>query len=91
MELIEMQEDMALRSFSQCHSTVEFWRQVPESKYPELKKISSRLISVFSTTYCCESLFSVMKFIKSKQRVTLTNKHLEEVIRTALTTYRPIF
>ena len=91
MELIEMQEDMALKNFSQCYSTTEFWRQVPESKYPELKKNSSRLISVFSTTYCCESLFSVMKFIKSKQRATLTNEHLGELIRTALTTYRPNF
>jgi len=25
------------RNFSQCHSTLNFWRQVPESKYPEFK------------------------------------------------------
>ena len=91
MELIEMQEDMAVKNLSQCCSTIEFWRQVPETKYPELKKTSTRLISVFSTTYCCESLFSVMKLIKSKPRSTLTNEHLAELIRTALTTHRPNF
>ena len=49
MELTELlQEDLALNNFNQCHSTVEFWQQVTERKYPELKKISSaRLLSVF--------------------------------------------
>ena len=32
-----------------------------------------------------------MKFVKLKHRATLTNEHLEELIRTALTTYRPNF
>ena len=32
-----------------------------------------------------------MNFVKLKLCVTLTNKHLEELIRTALTTYRPNF
>jgi len=70
---------------------VEFWRKVTERKYPELEKTSARLLSVFSTTYCCESLFSVMKFVKSKYRASLTNEHLSELIRTALTSYRPDF
>ena len=62
-----------------------------ERKYPELKKTSARLLSVFSTTYCFESLFSSMKFVKSKYRPSLTNEHLSEFIRTDLTSYRPDF
>ena len=65
MELTELQEDLALKNFNKCHSTVEFWQQVTERKYPELKNTSALLLSVFSTTYCCESLFFVMKFVKS--------------------------
>ena len=38
MKLTEMQEDTALKYFCQSHSTVEFWRQAPKSKHPELKK-----------------------------------------------------
>jgi len=34
-------------------------------------------------------VFSVMKFAKSNHRATLKNEHLEELIRTALTTYCP--
>ena len=49
-------------------------------------------LTVFSTTYCCESLFSVLNFVKSKHgHATLANEHLEELIRTALTIYRPNF
>ena len=86
MELIELQ-DLALKYFNKCRSTVELSQKVTERHYPELKKTSARLLSVFSTTYCCESLFSVMKFVKSKY---LANENLS-VIRTALTSYRPDF
>ena len=41
------------------------------------------------TTYCCESLFTVMNFAKSKHRATLTNERLKELIRGASATYRP--
>ena len=85
MELTELQ-DPALKFFCKCHSTLELWQQVTE-----LKKTSARLLSVFSTTYCCESLFSVIKFAKSKYCASLTNEHLSELIRTALTSYRPDF
>lgn len=91
MELMELQEDLGLKMIHKSQSTIEFWKQVPEIKYPELKKTSVRLISIFSTTYCCESLYSVMKFVKSKHRAILTNQHLTELIRTALTTYQPDF
>ena len=88
MKLTELHEYLTLKNFNKCHSTVAFWQQVKERKYPELKKTSARLLSVFSTTYWCESLFSMMKFVKSKYRASLTNEHLSELIRTALTSYR---
>jgi len=37
-KLTKIPENLALTNFSQCHSPVEFWRQVPESKYLELKR-----------------------------------------------------
>jgi len=78
-KLTEMHEDVALKNFSQCHSTFEFWRQVTESKHSELKApvydsflYLAQLISV----YCRSFLFSVMKLIKSEHRVTLAKQHL---------------
>ena len=49
------------------------------------------MISVLSTTYCCESFYSVMKFVKSKHRVALTNQDLKELFRTATASYQPNF
>ena len=91
MELTKLHGDLALKNFNKCHSTVEFWQQVTERKYPKLKKTSARLLSVFGTTYCCESLFSVMKLVKSKYRASLTNEYMIELIRTAWKSYRPNF
>ena len=82
MEPTELQEDLALKNFNKCHSTVEFWQKVTKRKYPELKKTSARLLSVFGTTYCGESLFSVIKFVKSKYRASLRNEHLSELINS---------
>jgi len=45
-KLAEMQKNLALKSFRQCHSTVNFWQQVPESKYPEDKR------SVYNSFLC---------------------------------------
>ncbi|XP_076321861.1 SCAN domain-containing protein 3-like [Tachypleus tridentatus] len=91
MELIELLEDPDLKMNHKFHSTIEFWEQITEINFNELKKTSVRLISIFSTTYCCESLYSVMKFVKPKHNAVLTNQHLTELIRTALTTYQPEF
>jgi len=82
-----MQEDLVLKKFSHCDSTV--------SSDDRFQKVNTqnliRLISVFSTTYCCEFLFSVMKFVKTNHHATLTNEHLGDLIHTFLTTYSPDF
>ena len=53
MKLMELQEDLGLKTINEFQSTIEFWEQIPEVKDPELKKASVRLISFFSTRYCC--------------------------------------
>lgn len=73
MELIELQEDLGLKLIHKSQSANMFWKHIPKIKYSELKKIRARLISISSTTCCQESLYSVMKFVKSKLRENLTN------------------
>lgn len=89
MELLELQEDQGLAMIHKSQSVMDFWKLVPEVKYPQLKKASCRLISIFGTTYCCESLYSTMKFIKSKHRAVTSNQHLTELLRTTTTSYQP--
>ncbi|CAI9736516.1 Hypothetical predicted protein [Octopus vulgaris] len=38
MELMELQEDLGLKMIHKSQSTIEFWKQVPEIKYPKLRK-----------------------------------------------------
>jgi len=80
-----MQENLGQKNFSQCHSARNVWPQVPESEYPEIK------MPVYYSFLCIAqhiavNFFSVMKFVKSNHRATLTNEDLGELIRTA---YRP--
>jgi hAT family dimerisation domain. len=62
-----------------------------KSKYPELKKAACRIISILGTTYLCESLYSTLKFVKSKHRSVLTNQHQKKLLRNAATNYSPNF
>jgi len=92
LELLELQEDEGLKGLKRSGvSTIEFWKNVPEEKYPQTKMCTMKLISIFGTTYVCESLYSTLKFIKSKYRSELTDEHLSELLRTALTNYQPDF
>ena len=86
-ELLDLQQDFALKSVHQSQSTLGFWKHVSVDKYPALKQTSQQLLSIFGTTYCNESVYSVMKYIKSKNRAVLTNQHLKELLRTATTCY----
>jgi hypothetical protein len=73
MELLELQEDQGFTMIHKSQSVMDFWKLVPEVKYPQLQKASCGLISIFGTTYCCESLYSTMKFIESKHRAGTIN------------------
>lgn len=59
-------------------------------KYPRTKECTLRLISIFGTMYVCESLYYTLKFINSKYRSELTDAHLSELVRTAITNYKPV-
>ena len=62
-----------------------------KSKHPEFKKTAFRIISIFGTTYLCESFYSTLKFVKSKHRSVLTNQQLKELLRSAVTNYSTNF
>ncbi|XP_047138990.1 general transcription factor II-I repeat domain-containing protein 2A-like [Hydra vulgaris] len=91
MELLDLQENQNLLMLHKTITFMEFWKIVPEVKYPQLKKIAIKFISIFGSTYTCESLFSTMKFVKSKYRANLTSEHLSELLKTATTSLKPDF
>uniref|UniRef100_A0A8D8VSJ7 EPM2A-interacting protein 1 n=1 Tax=Cacopsylla melanoneura TaxID=428564 RepID=A0A8D8VSJ7_9HEMI len=87
MEVIELQSNIALKSIDSTN--VDIWSHVPKEKYPIMRTIALKIKSLFSSTYLCESSFSHMKFIKNKYRSRMTDAHLQNCIRMAVTNYPP--
>ena len=58
-------------------------------KYPNVKQAVLKILSMFGSTYICESMFSTLKHIKSKHRSVLTDTLVKELLRVAATEYKP--
>ena len=56
------------------------WNAIPEI-FSCLKNLATALLSMFSSTCACESLFSVMNFIKSRNGSSLTDETSTDSVR----------
>jgi len=54
----------------------------------ELSKCCKKILTMFVSTYVCEAGFSALTNIKSKKRNSLTDEHLEDLLRAAVTQYQ---
>lgn len=59
---------------------IEFWKNLNDFDFPELKRNALKLLSLFPSTYCCEQIFSDLKFICSKQRNKLSSSNLKHIL-----------
>ena len=89
-EMIELAEDDALKAMN-TSEVVEFWKVVPSEKYPNIKTAALKLISMFGSTYRCESVFSDLSYRKSKHRASLSNERVSELLRLSRTSDTPDF
>uniref|UniRef100_A0AAZ1X778 Peptidase M14 domain-containing protein n=1 Tax=Oreochromis aureus TaxID=47969 RepID=A0AAZ1X778_OREAU len=53
-------------------------------KYPNVKRAALKILSMFGSTYVCESVFSTLKHVKSKHRSVLTDTHVKELLRVLM-------
>ena len=65
----------------------DFWGLVNREKYPLLSSCALKVKANFGSTYLCEMAFSQMKIIKSKYRISLTDAHLMDCMRLAISNY----
>lgn len=56
-----------------------------EERYPNLQNLCLIMGSMLGSMYLCESSFSNMKFIKSKYRLSLSDKLLTQLLRLSTT------
>lgn len=85
-EILTLKNDIFLKARATEES---FWKFVPRQKFPNLRRCSEILHSCFGSTYLCESAFSYLKMTKSKQRSNMTDEHLQDSLKLALTQYSP--
>lgn len=84
MELCELQADPFFQS-KRNERGIEFWKLLPESHFPSLRMFALSLASMFGSTYLCESNFSTMKHLKSKERNRLTDETLFHLMQVGCT------
>ena len=90
IELIESQEDLTYK----CHIPLSSGNRLQSVNIQNLKRPEYNFFTFLAhyiAVHHVESLFSVIKFVKSKYHVSLTNEHLKELIYTAFISYHPDF
>uniref|UniRef100_A0A8C6LHJ7 HAT C-terminal dimerisation domain-containing protein n=1 Tax=Nothobranchius furzeri TaxID=105023 RepID=A0A8C6LHJ7_NOTFU len=67
----------------------KFWSQINAHQFPNLRNVAVTVLSMFGSTYICESSFSHMNAIKTNLRSFLTESFLHYCLRIALSSYEP--
>jgi len=91
LKLIEEIEINRLKSNVVKNTDTEIlkvWNSLPNT-FNTLKKVAQSILSIFSSTYACESLFSIMNLIKTKQRNTLIDETSAACVSLKTTNYTP--
>ena len=84
LELIEFQENVVVKKLF-CDCKLEnFWSK-------EGFSTALQILTMFGSTYCCESAFSDMNYIKNEFWIKMTNENLYHCLRLAVTTSQPRF
>ena len=90
MEMVDVQASFALKQHLRSEGAETFWcNHVNKFQYPTVKKVAVLIVTMFGSTYTCESSFSHMNAIKTRARCSMTSEKLHECLRIALTTYEP--
>ena len=86
LELIDLQVNTERKSLFYTTDKLQFYRDhVPESEFPNLKRLALRIAAAMGTTFACESFFSRLKIVKSKSRSRLTDTNMMNELRCAVT------
>ena len=87
LEMIDLCEEDKLKAALR-EGTTEFWKSVPMKKYPNIKWAALKVLSMFGSTYVCESVFSTLNHVKSRDRSVLTDTHVKELLQVATMEYK---
>jgi hypothetical protein len=81
LELTDMQTNDELKEAFLSWAREQFYKCLSDSKFPNIKRLATKILTVFGSTYICEQTFSRMKLIKSKFGTRMTNDYLHHCLR----------
>ncbi|XP_023722147.1 general transcription factor II-I repeat domain-containing protein 2B-like [Cryptotermes secundus] len=84
MEICDLRADPFYQT-KKCDVPETCWKLISKERFPKLLKFSLQMLSLFGSTYVCESAFSALKQIKSKTRNRTESASLESSLRLCLT------
>uniref|UniRef100_K7FWM9 SPIN-DOC-like zinc-finger domain-containing protein n=1 Tax=Pelodiscus sinensis TaxID=13735 RepID=K7FWM9_PELSI len=80
-EVIELQCSAVYRNKHRESSLRDFYKSLDNEKYKNLIEVTLKTFSIFGSTYICEQTFSIMNMNKNKHRSSLTDDHLEDIMK----------
>lgn len=86
MQILTIQNDLHLKAHL---GNRNLWNLLDTEKYKIVCTAAMKVGCLFGSTYLCESAISNMNFIKNKFRTRLTDSHLRESLRVAVSNYTP--
>ena len=86
MELIELQCSSELSIEYKANDVVTFYKNhvMAHGTFLGLVQHAKKMCYMLGSTYLCESLFSKMKYTKSRIRARMTDEHLEDHLRMSV-------
>ncbi|GFT88734.1 uncharacterized protein TNCV_905881 [Trichonephila clavipes] len=88
LELIEAERLTSNISKNTSNEILETWNLIPDA-FDCLKNLAYAILTIFSSTYACESLFSEINNIKDSLRNRLTDDSNSACILLKVTSYNP--
>ena len=83
LELIDLRSDAVIGELFKTMSLTRFYASLDEQNFPKIRSHAQKMFVLFGSTYVCEQTFSVMKYYKSRHRLSLTDSHLSAILRIA--------
>ncbi|CAM4604779.1 unnamed protein product [Lepidochelys kempii] len=89
LKVIELQCSAVYRNKHRESSLWDVYKSLDNEKYKNLIEVALKTFSIFGNTYICEQTFSIMNMNKNKQCSSLTEDHLEDIMKISTSNMTP--
>jgi len=89
MEIIDLQASPVYKRKHEESSLQDFYKCLRKDEFENLLSLAKQMFSLFGSTYICEQTFSIMNFNKNKERSSLTDGYLEDILMISSSSIEP--